>query len=106
MFNRLLLTAAAFACNFFPACNFQPIYKLQPVCKQANEPVFFHIHCCRLGPPAGRQLVLFVDDMNLPERQQYGAQPPLEMLRLLLDRGGLYDRCVTCMYWCVLLHYV
>jgi dynein heavy chain len=36
--------------------------------------------------------VLFVDDMNLPERQQYGAQPPLEMLRLLLDRAGLFDR--------------
>ncbi|WIA37814.1 hypothetical protein OEZ86_014676 [Tetradesmus obliquus] len=50
----------------------------------------------RLGPPAGRQLVLFVDDMNLPERQQYGAQPPLEMLRLLLDRGGLYDRGGLC----------
>jgi hypothetical protein len=30
--------------------------------------------------------------MNLPERQQYGAQPPLEMLRLLLDRAGLFDR--------------
>jgi hypothetical protein len=25
-------------------------------------------------------------------RQQYGAQPPLEMLRLLLDRAGLFDR--------------
>lgn len=46
----------------------------------------------KLGPPAGHQLLLFVDDINLPERQQYGAQPPLEMLRLLLDRQGLYER--------------
>jgi hypothetical protein len=61
---------------------------------QLNAPA--HFHCCRLGPPAGHQLVLFVDDLNLPERQQYGAQPPLEMLRLLLDRAGLYDRCVGC----------
>lgn len=46
----------------------------------------------RLGPPAGHQLVLFVDDMNLPDKEQWGSQPPLEMLRLLLDRHGLYER--------------
>jgi len=47
---------------------------------------------CRWGPPAGHQLLLFVDDLNLPQRQACGAQPPLEMLRLLLDQAGLYDR--------------
>ena len=47
---------------------------------------------CSLGPPAGHRLVVFVDDIHLPEKEQYGAQPALEMLRLLLDRGGLYQR--------------
>eukprot|EP00775_Hariotina_reticulata_P007079 gene7079-7292_t len=46
----------------------------------------------RLGPPDGHQLVLFVDDLNFPNHLTSGAQPPLEMLRLLLDRQGLYDR--------------
>ncbi|KAF8058456.1 DNAH6 [Scenedesmus sp. PABB004] len=44
----------------------------------------------QLGPPAGQALVVFVDDLNLPQRQATGAQPPLEMLRLLLDRGGMF----------------
>jgi hypothetical protein len=35
---------------------------------------------------------VFIDDVHLPEREQYGAVPALEMLRLLLDRAGLYQR--------------
>lgn len=46
----------------------------------------------RFIAPANKRLVLFVDDINLPTKEQYGAQPPLELLRLLLDRRGVYDR--------------
>ena len=28
----------------------------------------------------------------MPSIEEYGAQPPIEMLRLLLDKGGVWDR--------------
>jgi dynein heavy chain len=42
--------------------------------------------------PPGKHLVLFVDDLNLPEKELSGAQPPLELLRQLQDAHGFYDR--------------
>uniref|UniRef100_A0A3P8UAE7 Dynein axonemal heavy chain 10 n=1 Tax=Amphiprion percula TaxID=161767 RepID=A0A3P8UAE7_AMPPE len=44
------------------------------------------------GPPIGKRLLVFMDDMNMPKVDSYGTQQPIALLKLLLDRGGIYNR--------------
>eukprot|EP01064_Diplonema_japonicum_P034413 TRINITY_DN7114_c0_g1_i1.p1 TRINITY_DN7114_c0_g1~~TRINITY_DN7114_c0_g1_i1.p1 ORF type:complete len:4107 (+),score=1152.60 TRINITY_DN7114_c0_g1_i1:350-12322(+) len=49
-----------------------------------------------LGAPVleGNQMrvALFVDDLNMPALEQFGASPPVELIRQMMGNGGFYDR--------------
>ncbi|KAJ3321068.1 Dynein heavy chain 10, axonemal [Boothiomyces sp. JEL0866] len=44
------------------------------------------------GPAGGKRLLVFIDDLNMPAKDTYGTQQPIALLKLLIEKGGLYDR--------------
>jgi dynein heavy chain len=44
------------------------------------------------GPPTGKRLIIFIDDLNMPKVDTYGTQQPIALLHFLIGRGCVYDR--------------
>lgn len=44
------------------------------------------------GPEIGRRFITFIDDLNMPKKEEYGAQPPIELIRQFMDHHGWYER--------------
>lgn len=45
------------------------------------------------GPKtAGKQLILFIDDLNMPRIDKYGTQQPNALLKFLVERNMLFER--------------
>ena len=45
------------------------------------------------GPKtAGKQLIIFIDDLNMPRIDKYGTQQPIALLKFLVERNQLYQR--------------
>ena len=49
------------------------------------------------GPAMGKKCIIFIDDLNLPQMDESGTIPPVELLRQFQDFRGFYDR--KKLYW-------
>ncbi|GBG87683.1 hypothetical protein CBR_g45837 [Chara braunii] len=46
----------------------------------------------RYGPTAGRRLIYFLDDLNMPAVDKYNTQPAIELVRQSIDYNGWFDK--------------
>jgi len=45
-----------------------------------------------MGPPSGKELIVFIDDLGMPTVDKYETQQPLAFLKLLIEKKNYYTR--------------
>ena len=43
-------------------------------------------------PKGGKKLLIFVDELHMPQKDKYNTQQPLALLRFLFSKGIMYER--------------
>lgn len=45
-----------------------------------------------VGPPSGKNMIIFIDDLGMPNVDKYGTQQPLAFLKLLIEKRFYYTK--------------
>ena len=62
------------------------------ICDLIEEKINFKLKKGSLAPQGNKNALILIEDLNMPTKERYGAQPPIEILRQFFDYGGWYDR--------------
>ena len=44
-----------------------------------------------IGSELGKILILYIDDLSIPKKEDTGVQPCLEIIRQVIDNKGFYN---------------
>lgn len=69
-------------------------FSARTTCTQIQETIISKLKRVKKGiysAEGDRTSVYFVDDLNMPSSEKYGAQPPIELLRSLIDHEFVYE---------------
>lgn len=79
-------------CTAIPATPHAQHIKAASKHNPAVLPLLLAVLQDTFGPPLGKKLLIFVDDVNMPRVDLYGTQQPIALLKLFVERKGFYDR--------------
>lgn len=69
------------------------------VMQDTLETMLVHKRKNKYGAAPGKRIVIFLDDVNLAEKDAYGVQSAIELLRQVVDQRGMYDKKTWAWTW-------